>query len=118
MKKILSMALALCMIFALCACGQTAAPAEAPAAAAPEAAGEVAAEPVATEAVELNVVVVSDLEPLEPVFQQYAEENGIKINVESIPYAEIFNTIEVRLGAGESSKLCSKELSWQHEPLH
>ena len=35
MKKILALVLALCMVFALCACGQSAAPAEeAPAAAA------------------------------------------------------------------------------------
>ncbi len=51
----------------------------------------------------LNVLIVSDLEPLEPVFQKFGEENGITINVESVPYAEIFDTIEVRLGAGESS---------------
>ena len=30
MKKILALVLALCMIFALCACGQSAAPAEQP----------------------------------------------------------------------------------------
>lgn len=51
----------------------------------------------------LNVLIVSDLEPLEPVFQKFGAENGITINVESVPYAEIFDTIEVRLGAGESS---------------
>ena len=28
MKKILALVMALCMVFALCACGQTAAPAE------------------------------------------------------------------------------------------
>ena len=52
---------------------------------------------------ELNVLIVSDLDPLEPVFQEFGTENGITVNVESIPYAEIFDTIEVRLGAKESS---------------
>ena len=106
MKKILALILALCMTLALCACGQAAVPA-APAAASE--AGSAEKEPAAPAAAEkadattLNVIVVSDLEPLEPVFQKYAEANGITINVESIPYAEIFDTIEVRLGAGESS---------------
>ena len=78
MKKILAIVLTLCMIFAL-------------------------ALPTAVAEEEINLVIVSDLEPLIPVFQEYAEAQGIKINVESIPYAEIFDTIEVRLGAGESS---------------
>lgn len=51
----------------------------------------------------INVLIVSDLEPLEPVFEEYAKANGIKINVESVPYAEIFETIEVRMGAKEES---------------
>ena len=51
----------------------------------------------------LNVLIVSDLEPLEPVFQEYADANGITIKVESVPYAEIFDTIEVRLGSGEDT---------------
>ena len=48
MKKLLAMLLALCMVFALCACGQTAAPAAdpAPAQADPAPAAEPAAEPV------------------------------------------------------------------------
>lgn len=51
----------------------------------------------------LNVLIVSDLEPLEPVFQEYADDNGIEIHVESVPYAEIFETIEVRMGAKEDA---------------
>ena len=48
MKKLLATLLALCMIFALCACGQTAAPATdpTPAQADPTPAAEPAAEPV------------------------------------------------------------------------
>lgn len=78
--------LAACMVLSLAACS-----------------GGGSGQPDAGETTELNVLIVSDLEPLEPVFQQYAESNGIKINVESVPYAEIFNTIEVRLGGHESA---------------
>ena len=45
MKKLLAMLLALCMVFALCACGQTAAPAEQPAEKPAEAPAEAPAEP-------------------------------------------------------------------------
>lgn len=51
----------------------------------------------------LNVLIVSDLEPLETVFEEYADANGIEINVESVPYAEIFDTIEVRMGSSEDT---------------
>ena len=49
MKKILALLLALCMIFALAACGETAAPAQEEAPAAEPAAEEPAAEPAAEE---------------------------------------------------------------------
>jgi ABC-type sugar transport system, periplasmic component len=58
MKKILALVLALCMIFALCACGQKAAPAEAPAAAP---AAEPAAEPAEAPATEDDVIDVAVL---------------------------------------------------------
>ncbi len=52
---------------------------------------------------ELNVLIVSDLDPLEPVFAEYGDKNGITVNVESVPYAEIFETIEVRMGTEEDT---------------
>ena len=59
MKKILALVLALCMVFALCACGQSAAPAEeAPAAEAPVAEAEA---PVAEEAAVIKVGMVTDV---------------------------------------------------------
>lgn len=98
MKKTIAMLMALCMVLAMCACGQTS---DTQADAKPaETAGAAEA---GKEDLTFNLLVVSDLEPLEPVFQEYAEANGIKINVEYVPYAEIFDTIEVRLGAGEST---------------
>ncbi len=54
-------------------------------------------------AAELNVLIVSDLEPLKPVFEEYGEANGLTVNVESVPYAEIFDTIEVRMGSKEDT---------------
>lgn len=52
---------------------------------------------------ELNVLIVSDLEPLKPVFEEYGEANGLTVNVESVPYDEIFETIEVRMGSKEEN---------------
>ena len=57
MKKILALALALCMIFALAACGQSAAPAAAPAA---EPAAAPAAEPAAEAAADIQVAMITD----------------------------------------------------------
>ena len=57
MKKFLALALALCMIFALCACGQKAAPAEAPAEEAAPAAEEAAA-PAAEKAADAIVLKI------------------------------------------------------------
>lgn len=87
MRRILALCLSLCLIFTLVACGS-----------APSSDDSSDAEKTV-----LNVLVVSDLEPLEPVFQKFAEANGIEVVVESVPYAEIFDTIEVRLGGGDSS---------------
>ena len=59
MKKILALVMALCMVFALCACGQSAAPAEESAAPAEESAAPVeeSAEPVAAE---YKVAMITD----------------------------------------------------------
>lgn len=56
MKKFLALALALCMIFALCACGQQAAPAAAPAEAAPAEAAPAEEAPVAEEPIYIPVM--------------------------------------------------------------
>mgnify|MGYP001005888341 CR=1 FL=1 len=95
LKKLLSLALALGLASSLAACSS-----QGTSGASPTPAGS---DPAPTADTTLNVLIVSDLEPLEPVFQEFAQANGISIQVESVPYAEIFNTIEVRLGAGESS---------------
>ena len=94
LKKLLSLALALGLASSLAACSS-----QGTSGASPTPAGS---DPVPASDTTLNVLIVSDLEPLEPVFQEFAQANGISIQVESVPYSEIFNTIEVRLGTGES----------------
>lgn len=89
MKKMISVVLTLCMLFMVGCSSQEGQEADS---------GNDAKQGGA-----LNVLVVSDLEPLEPVFQKYGEENGIEVNVESVPYSEIFETIEVRMGTGEDT---------------
>ena len=57
MKKILALVMALCMVFALCACGaKSEAPAQAPAAEAPAAEAPAAEAPAAAEKVRIGMV--------------------------------------------------------------
>lgn len=82
MKKILAMLLALCMVFALCACGQSAAPAE-QAAPAEEAAApaEEAAAPAAEGSVYyLNFKPEAD-EAWQALAASYTEETGVPVTV-------------------------------------
>ena len=83
MKKILALALALCMIFALAACGQSAAPAAAPAA---EPAAAPAVEPAAEAAADIQVAMITDYGDItDQSFNQttyeackaYCESNGL-----------------------------------------
>ena len=83
MKKILALALALCMIFALAACGQSAAPAATPAA---EPAAAPAAEPAAEAAADIQVAMITDYGDItDQSFNQttyeackaYCESNGL-----------------------------------------
>lgn len=71
MKKILALTLALCMVFALCACGQAAAPAAAP-----------AAEPAAPAA-----------EPAAPAAEPAAEVTTYKVGVSIYQYTDNFMTL-------------------------
>lgn len=54
--------------------------------------------------VTLNFLIMSDIEPLKPVFEEFTALNpGVKINVEVVSFDEIFETTEVRLGSKEDS---------------
>ena len=60
--------------------------------------------PALAEDVTLNFLIMPDLEILQPTFDLYEEQNpGVKINVEVLPFDNMFEAIEVRLGSGESS---------------
>ena len=82
MKKILALALALCMIFALCACGQQAAPApaaeapaaEAPAAEAPAAEAPAAEEPAAEQTVLTMWCIATESDANRPAYEQAIAE--------------------------------------------
>ena len=83
MKKILALALALCMVFALCACGQQAAPAAAPAApaAAPAEAPAAEAAPADDTVYELNIYHTFSATGHEEMwFQKAAEEIAKQTN--------------------------------------
>ena len=74
LKKLLSLALALGLASSLAACSS-----QGTSGASPTPTGS---DPAPTADTTLNVLIVSDLEPLEPVFQEFAQANGISIQVE------------------------------------
>lgn len=54
--------------------------------------------------VELNFLVMPDIERVSDVFKLYEKENpGVKINLEVLPFDQMFEAIDVRLGAKENS---------------
>ena len=86
MKKILAMLLALCMVFALCACGQSAAPAEQPAQ--QDTAAETPAEAPAEEATDAATGSVYYLsfkpeadEAWQAIAKTYTEQTGVPVTI-------------------------------------
>ena len=100
MKKIMALVLALCMVFALAACGQSAAPAatEAPAA---DAAADAA--PAAEEKVVIKFgYTPGDLKPEESrevcyatTFKEYVESHSDSITVELYPSDTLLSLIHI-----------------------
>ena len=103
MKKILAMLLALCMIFALCACGQSAAPAatEAPAAdAATEAPAEEA--PAAEGSVYyLNFKPESD-EAWQTLAKTYTEQTGVPVKIVTAASGTYQETLTAEMDKSEA----------------
>ena len=103
MKKILAMLLALCMIFALCACGQSAAPAatEAPAAdAATEAPAEEA--PAAEGSVYyLNFKPESD-EAWQALAKTYTEQTGVPVKIVTAASGTYQETLTAEMDKSEA----------------
>ncbi len=112
MKKLLAMILALCMIFALCACGQQAAPAPAPAAApaAPAEAAPAEAAPAEEAPVELTLWTYpigkwGDSAAVEEMMAQFYAATGIVVNVDFLAYADGDDKVNTAIEANAAPDL-------------
>ena len=118
MKKILALVLAMCMVLALCACGQQAAPAAAPAAEGPAAAAEAPAaadpakEPYHVKLSMSTLMVVPAVEATQSVadaINDYLKntlgETDYVIDLEIVSIADYFTTIPMELAGGEGSDI-------------
>lgn len=97
MKKLLALLLALTMVFALCACGQTAAPAESKA---PAESGN-DAEPAAEE-VTLDIIISQYGNKTKEWWDQFdadfeAANPSIKLNIEIVSWNDIYQVVNTRI---------------------
>ena len=114
MKKILAMLLALVMVFALCACGQTAAPAEAPAEAPAAEEAAPAEEAVAADEITLDVIICeygtntrewflgSGMNGTNFVDKFEAENPGVKLNLEVVSWNDVYTVVDTRIASGQA----------------
>ena len=110
MKKILALLLALTMVFALCACGQTAAPAESAAPAEESAAPEA---PAADE-ITLDVIICqygpntqdwflgTGMNGTNFVDKFEAENPGIKLNLEVVSWNDVYTVVDTRIASNQA----------------
>lgn len=111
MKKILALLMALVMVFALCACGQSAAPAEeAPAAAEAPAAEEAAA----ADEITLDVIICQYGNNTQDWFlgtgmngtnfvEKFESENpGVKLNLEVVSWNDVYTVVDTRIASGQA----------------
>ena len=114
MKKILALLLALTMVFALCACGGSSAPAaEAPAAEAPAAEAPAAEAPAGDEIV-LDVIICqygpntnewflgSGMNGTNFVDKFEAENPGVKLNLEVVSWNDVYTVVDTRIASGNA----------------
>ena len=97
MKKLLALLLALTMVFALCACGQTAAPAESKA---PAQTGE-SAEPSAEE-VTLDIIISQYGNKTKEWWDKFdadfeAANPSVKLNIEIVSWNDIYQVVNTRI---------------------
>lgn len=97
MKKLLALLLALTMVFALCACGQTATPAESKA---PAQSGE-SAEPSAEE-VTLDIIISQYGNKTKEWWDKFdadfeAANPGVKLNIEIVSWNDIYQVVNTRI---------------------
>ena len=108
MKKILAMLLALCMVFALCACGQSAAPAEQPAqqdAAPAEEAAPADETPAAEGSVYyLNFKPEQD-EQWQALAKSYTEQTGVPVTVVTAASGTYEETLAAEMAKSEAPTL-------------
>ncbi len=108
MKKILAMLLALCMVFALCACGQSAAPAEQPAqqdAAPAEEATPADATPAAEGSVYyLNFKPEQDAQ-WQALAKSYTEQTGVPVTVVTAASGTYEQTLAAEIAKSEAPTL-------------
>ncbi len=109
MKKFLALALALCMIFALAACGQkTEAPAAAPAAEAPAAEAPAAEAPAATTEISLWTYPIGkwgDEATVKALTDAFTAETGINVKVEYLTYADGDDKVNTAITANQAPDL-------------
>ena len=120
MKKILALALALCMIFALCACGQQAAPApaaEKPAEAAPAAEAPAAEAPAAEQTVLKLWCIATESDANRPAYLQAiadyeAAHPDVKIEMEAFENESYKTKIKAAMIGGDAEDLPDIFFSW------
>lgn len=110
MKKLLALLLAMTMVFALCACGQTAAPAESAAPAEESAAPEA---PAADE-ITLDVIICqygpntqdwflgTGMNGTNFVDKFEAENPGVKLNLEVVSWNDVYTVVDTRIASGQA----------------
>lgn len=111
MKKILALLMALVMVFALCACGQSAAPAEEASAAAEAPAAEEAA---AADEITLDVIICQYGNNTQDWFlgtgmngtnfvDKFESENpGVKLNLEVVSWNDVYTVVDTRIASGQA----------------
>ncbi len=107
MKKLLALLLAACMVFALCACGQTATTetAEAPAEAAETAdSGEITLDVIICEygTNTREWFLGSGMNGTNFVDKFEAENPGIKLNLEVVSWNDVYSTVDTRIASGQT----------------
>ena len=115
MKKILALALALCMIFALCACGQQAAPA--PAAEAPAAEAPAAEAPAAEQTVLKLWCIATESDANRPAYLQAiadyeAAHPDVKIEMEAFENESYKTKLKAAMIGGDAEDLPDIFFTW------
>ncbi len=105
MKKILALVMALCMIFALAACGGSSAPAQQAAPAQDAAPAEAAAEDVSISLWTYPIGNWGDQDTVKALTDAFTAETGIKVTVEYLTYADGDDKVNTAITAKQAPDL-------------